>query len=418
MSLSCGAARVGGALASLCTLGDQCELGLCVAAGTCRAPCGVDADCGAAERCAAVQLRVAVDAMQPGRACVPWADAPTGVMAERELAAGTLAAGTLNDNLALPGGAGHHSLLTPCGGRVEPRALRSLAPSAALLYDVERISLGQAQQNSVAFLHRPLTVLLPNGPDSVLEDAGYDLELRADSAGDVERITLRREAPGSVLDLDLFYVGLTSLGPEGERGPEVVATALDGIEAIFAEAGVSIGEVRQHEVVGALASRLAIIDVQPDFTSEERSELFRLSAGAAGPSISIFFVRSMGRGVLGFSGGIPGPQALHGLDGSGVVIALDLLLMSSLDLDALMAHELGHFLGLFHTSELFGSSLDTFSDTPVCSLAQDASGDGVLSLDECADHGADNLMFWSAEAEARGLSAQQRDVIARSVVLR
>lgn len=417
-ALSCGEANVGLESGARCTLSDECASGLCVAAGTCREPCAQDSDCDAADRCTVAQLRTGAGAMQSAFVCVPWASAPPGVAVERELGADTFAAGVFNDHLAVPGGAGHHSFITPCGARVEPRTLRSLAPSAALLYDVGRLSLGETQQNTVAFLHRPLTVLVPNGPDAVLEDAGYDLEVRADGAGAVERITARREVRGSVLDLDLFYVDLLSLEPEGERGPEPIRVALEGVEAIFAESGVVLGEVRQHEVVGELAARLAILDIAPDFTSVERDELFRLSAGAPGPSIAVFFVRSMSRGVLGFSGGIPGPQVVHGLEGSGIVIALDLVLMSTLDLDTLIAHELGHFFGLFHTSELFGFSVEPLPDTPTCGLSEDASGDGLLDLSECAEHGADNLMFWSAEAEARGLSPQQQDVIGGGVVLR
>ncbi len=36
-----------------------------------------------------------------------------------------------------------------------------------------------------------------------------------------------------------------------------------------------------------------------------------------------------------------------------------------------MAHELGHFLGLYHPTEMNGVTQDTISDTPTCSFDPD-----------------------------------------------
>ncbi len=59
------------------------------------------------------------------------------------------------------------------------------------------------------------------------------------------------------------------------------------------------------------------------------------------------------------------------------------------------AHEMGHFLGLFHTSEYTGSSHDPVVDTPECSGSRDVNGSGSLEVEECAGLGDDNLMFWT-----------------------
>src|SRR5438309_445465 len=59
---------------------------------------------------------------------------------------------------------------------------------------------------------------------------------------------------------------------------------------------------------------------------------------------------------------------------------------SALDTDGMgttAAHEIGHYLGLYHTSERDGSEHDPIDDTPEC-----AAGDSA-----CPD--AANVMFWT-----------------------
>ena len=104
------------------------------------------------------------------------------------------------------------------------------------------------------------------------------------------------------------------------------------------------------------------------------------------------------RGVLGVSGGIPGTPGLHGSPASGVVFALDGMLGEvSLWFDGngllgqTMAHEIGHYLGLFHTTEMQQGMTDRLADTPECpqSIMSDP-----YRMSECPDYG--NLMFPTA----------------------
>ena len=73
---------------------------------------------------------------------------------------------------------------------------------------------------------------------------------------------------------------------------------------------------------------------------------------------------------------------------------------------ATLLHELGHFVGLAHTSEADGRVFDVLGDTPRCEAERhDGAGpnakDGVVDERECADGGgANNVMFWSAEVGA------------------
>ena len=58
-----------------------------------------------------------------------------------------------------------------------------------------------------------------------------------------------------------------------------------------------------------------------------------------------------------------------------------------------MAHESGHFHGLFHVSEQPATYHDPLLDTPECS---DEDGDGLGYADECPGEAAQNMMFWHA----------------------
>jgi hypothetical protein len=97
----------------------------------------------------------------------------------------------------------------------------------------------------------------------------------------------------------------------------------------------------------------------------------------------------VGRGIHGLSAGLPGPAWVFGTRRSGVAIAAGELLSTPDLLGLALAHELLHFLGLFHTKEndLFGAPdhYDPISDTPEGSAAEAnlmhyaVDGDSALS---------------------------------------
>ena len=148
--------------------------------------------------------------------------------------------------------------------------------------------------------------------------------------------------------------------------------------------------------------------------SDELPALFRLSAGAAGPSVALFLVRSVDFAIAR-SGGVPGPLGRSGTAGSGIAFSSGVL-DTGRELGHAFAHELGHYLGLFHPTESRGTVYEGLEDTPVCTEDQDTDGDGFLSAEECAGAGADNLMFWSQGGEA--LSASQIEILTHAPILR
>ncbi|HMI94249.1 MAG TPA: hypothetical protein VK509_22915, partial [Polyangiales bacterium] len=145
------------------------------------------------------------------------------------------------------------------------------------------------------------------------------------------------------------------------------------------------------------------------------------SAGAGNRAINLFLLSDIeplmaGREPEAEAGGIPGPPAMHGTAGSGIAVAVDMMAGNPGQFGRTLAHEIAHYLGLFHVSEADGAVLDNLGDTSECRRAQDADRNG-LDREDCAEHGADNLMFW-AKAPGIELSEQQRAVLRANPILR
>jgi hypothetical protein len=420
MGLGCGALRPGRApLGAPCARNAECDRGLCAFAGSCVRPCADDQDCDAEQFCTEVYVQTGAAAMQSLHACVARVDAPPGVTVSprrsEHVRTGAHTAVAV-PGVAAPATTGLTIFNTDAAAaRITAFTLTTRDAVPATLFDASTLTgIAPVRRNSVSYGRLPMTVLIPNGPESVVTAEGYTLELMAqDSAVDLAATTLSRGAPGAVLDVNLYYIGVSGLVPTGDRGPGAIRIALGELEAALQTAGIALGSVRQFRLVGALAERFAVLDraAVPGARGEE-GELFLLSAGAGRPCVNVFFVRSIEM-ALGISGGIPGTQTAHGTRGAGVALSYDLL---GSDLGRAMTHELGHFLGLFHTTELTGVALEPLTDTPVCDATHDADGDGFVAPFECVGFGADNVMFWSP-SETR-LSPQQRDVIRRAMVLR
>lgn len=109
----------------------------------------------------------------------------------------------------------------------------------------------------------------------------------------------------------------------------------------------------------------------------EGGDLDALFADAAEspPAIDVFVVDRLtcvvsggvdvGASLGGLAGGIPGPAWLKGSGRSGVVVASEPVAGDASALGAVMAHELGHFLGLYHTLEPGGAGIhDEIEDSP------------------------------------------------------
>lgn len=153
----------------------------------------------------------------------------------------------------------------------------------------------------------------------------------------------------------------------------------------------------------------------------------RSEFGSSDPNVlNVFFIDSFAGepGLLGIAAGVPGPNGVAGTASSGVTVALagsveNGLLINTQLLAETVAHEIGHQMGLFHSTESMGEEHDLADDTPQCTLDDDLDGDGMLFAEECPD--GHNLMFWTSGAPGfvqDELSPTQSDVFFFSPTIR
>ena len=163
-------------------------------------------------------------------------------------------------------------------------------------------------------------------------------------------------------------------------------------------------------------------EVSEDFLDTTTSELVALGDA---DTVNLFFLDSFagprGNSLAGISAGIP--SALGSQSGfNGVLInalafgdeATEFFIRNTARTSL---HEVGHHLGLYHTTEGDFSNHDVLDDTPVCdSSLHDENGNEVANASECPD--GDNLMFWRPSFFGNDVtvSVDQRRVIYTSPI--
>jgi hypothetical protein len=272
------------------------------------------------------------------------------------------------------------------------------------------------------FFHYPLdwaasTVVFPIDDETRLAgDSCVSLLPVADASlvGEAGRVHLvsRRRAEASFIDLNLVLV----------EGTDVTEAQLRETAQVVADV-YAAGQTAHIGDVNVVTTN--VVGAKINSEGSEIDQLRALDLGTSQQSINVFFVADFtdDPGTLGFAGGIPGPIALHGTAASGVMIAVDSHRDEDEALDTqtmgeTLAHELGHQLGLFHTTEPDGSSFDNLADTPECPLDNDSDGDGELSAEECADLDGSYVMFWISGISQQRISPSQAAVLSASPVTR
>ncbi|MBX2801511.1 MAG: hypothetical protein KTR31_27790 [Myxococcales bacterium] len=304
----------------------------------------------------------------------------------------------------------------PDGGQV---ALTNLVPPAGVEFSPDFLDEAFFLGTSASLLGSVGPLFLPQFPSAGDALVPGDHTLVVDAVTDDLCVytLVETAAAGRVVDINLIFVGLDDLDAGSAAQDADLASMLSTFVDIYAAAGIEIGNVFAVDAPPQVASEFAIIETD--------SEIAALVATSEPPglddeallSVNVFLVAeiALAQGnVLGISQGIPGPAGLHGSPGSGVVVTAENLRFAGGGpfTGQVMAHEVGHWLGLFHTTETRGT-VDPIPDTPGCLDIQQRVG---AQIDGCPDRF--NMMFPFADPAAQTMTTQQADVLVANPVTR
>jgi hypothetical protein len=255
----------------------------------------------------------------------------------------------------------------------------------------------------------------------------YRLDVETDRAPPC--LTIVEASGGLRLHLNLHILDSRLNLETISENPNIIEV-LDTLRQIFAKADIAV-ETVQFEAAGSDAlERFPYLRTQTEI--QLVTALSRRDNEVWNPqmTVEVFLVEdivlSKAR-FVGFSGSVPGVPGLQGQPGNGVVLSLVDLGESNLALGYALAHEIGHFLGLRHTTEFTTSSWneidalwhrsgnqDPIPDTPTCSALSQLRT-------RCPD--AVNLMFPVGAIQPPNsvreeiLSPEQRWVLQRNPAL-
>jgi hypothetical protein len=284
------------------------------------------------------------------------------------------------------------------GNYVLPYSIKT--PEGDSLYSISS-DLDDGNINDESFFHyypdSSLSIFLPNTPlisfastdwsisvTSLFEGNSYDVQIFPKP--------LRPEnKPNNRLGVNVWFVGIDGLDDDGNETAQF-SKAMSVFQQLYADAGIALSPVVYVDVTEEEKQRFGVVD-----SMDEYYNMMMLSGRLDNNYPNLFLIKGFSAmpGVLGMAAHIPGPPGVQGDRFSGVGVSMEYFDAYPRTMGLVMAHELGHWLGLFHPTEAMGMFFDAIPDTDTCPAAShDHNGDSLVDQEECSGHGAENLMFW------------------------
>jgi hypothetical protein len=229
---------------------------------------------------------------------------------------------------------------------------------------------------------------------------------------------------------------------------------------ILGQVGIALGNVSFRDLPQAVKDGFpGGVDVDDASPCGDVATLLQQSG--PGNAMSLFLVDYLvssqvggGTTVVGIDGSVPGPSSVGGTVASGAAVSIANLYWQrpatpgcgptpsfyncGADRVAyIAAHEMGHFLGLYHETESDGTLFDPLSDTPTCPCsrcrpagatqqcypavpldsAYQMTGADCTASPTCG--GGGDLMFWLVSSASQGtLTAQQGQILRANPLVR
>ncbi len=275
-------------------------------------------------------------------------------------------------------------------------------------------------------------------------------------------VLLRRGPVPSTGTIDIaFYLVSLDLNATDAMTDLNVKRMLDTLATIYARAGLCLGTVTFYDAPGwAKVKYSSGVNADETEACGDLNQMFTLSKSGEN-TLNLFLVddiiQSAGGGgtILGIDGAIPGPSSVGGTVKSGAVVNISSLSSSTFCSDTfnpmlcgpdqvayISAHEGGHWLGLYHTTETNGLLYDPLADSPRCVCSTECVSPALAA--KCCDFntgeypngqpctdtltrmsgsvcnsttkpqcaGANHLMFWVIDETSVGhFSAEQSAVV-------
>jgi hypothetical protein len=247
------------------------------------------------------------------------------------------------------------------------------------------------------------------------------------------------------IDLSIYLVETSGLDSGTALTDPSVLRFAQSTTTYFAQQGICPGRITFYDVPPWATARYATsLNADSTRPCDLLPQMFTLSQNDT--SLNVFWVSGIGGGsggsVLGIDGTIPGPSTVGGTIASGAAVSIESLTsgncLNSLsptscgadEVAYITAHEAGHWLGLFHTTEAPGTFFDPLTDTPKCicqscvtPTSSCSNGSALVSGSLCNNTrpncgGSNNLMFWLlGSANGGQITPEQGEVMRRNLVV-